>query len=91
MTTHNKITLWDDSTLLSPFGIHSGTDITIQNLDGVNPVYLGGPGVSSNNFGYRLAAGAAVSFELPGNDAIYAYSDYQVEVAVLMTGLEVGN
>ena len=91
MTIHSKLTVWDDATRLSPSGIHSGVDITIQNLDGSNPVYLGGANVNDNNFGYRLAAGAAISFELPGKDAIYAYSNYQVDVAVLMTNLEVGN
>ncbi|MEY4331445.1 MAG: hypothetical protein RLZZ196_183 [Bacteroidota bacterium] len=91
MTRHSKLTIWDDSTRLSPNGLHSGTDITIQNLSDTRYVYLGGSGVSSNDFGYRLSPGAAVSFELPGTDAIYAYSDYQVDVAVLMTNLEVGS
>lgn len=91
MTTHSKLYIWDASTRLSPAGTHSGVDITIQNLDSVNPIYLGGPEVNSNNFGYRLAAGNAISFELPGQDAIYAYSDYEVETAVLTTGLEFGN
>ena len=90
-TSHNKTYIWDSSVRLSPYGVHSGVDITIQNLDSVNPIYLGGENVNSNSFGYRLAAGTAVSFELPGKDAIYAYSDYEVEIAVLMTGLEVGN
>lgn len=90
-TRHNIVTLWDESTRLSPAGIHSGTDITIQNLDGANPIYLGGSDVNSTIFGYRLAPGSAISFELPGTDAIYGYSDYEINVAVLMTNLEVGN
>jgi hypothetical protein len=91
MTRHSRITVWDNATRLSPNGIHSGVDLTVQNLDGSNYVYLGGEEVNSNNFGYRLAPGAAVSFELPGRDAIYAYSDNEIDVAVLMTGLEAGN
>lgn len=91
MVNHSKLSIWDDATRLSPFGIHSGVDITIQNLDTTHPIYIGGQSVTSNNFGYKLAAGSAISFELPGNDALYAYSDNQVEVAVLMTSLEVGN
>lgn len=90
-TRHNKVYVWDESTRLSPYGTHSGTDITIQNLDSSNYVYLGGSGVDSNNFGFRLSPGSAISFELPGTDAIYAYSDYEIEVAVLMTNLEVGS
>lgn len=91
MTTHSKITLWDDSTRLSPAGTHSGVDITIQNLDGSRYVFIGGQGVNSNSFGYRLAPGAAISLELSGQDSLYGYSDYQVDVAVLMTSLEVGS
>lgn len=91
MTTHSNPYIWDQSTLISPFGTHSGVDITIQNLDGSNPIYIGGPGVDSNNFGYRLAAGAAISFELSGQDALYAYSDYEIQIAVLTTSLEIGS
>lgn len=91
MTTHSKFYVWDEATRLSPRGTHSGVDITIQNLDSSNPIYLGGENVNSSDFGYRLSAGSAWSIELPGTDAIYAYSDNEVEVAVLMTGLEAGN
>ena len=90
-TRHNKTYIWDTAVRLSPYGVHSGTDITIQNLDGSNPIYLGGEGVTSSNFGYRLAPGNAISFELPGSDSIYAYSDYEIEIAVLMTSLEAGS
>ena len=91
MANHVKLYVWDGATRLSPNGIHSGVDITIQNLDSIHPIYIGGQGVSSNDFGYKLAAGNAISFELPGNDSLYAYADNEVEVAVLSTGLEVGN
>ncbi len=91
MTTHSKITLWDDSTRLSPHGTHSGVDITIQNLDASHNVFIGGANVNSNNFGYRLSPGAAISLELSGQDALYGYSDYQVSVAILITSLEAGS
>jgi hypothetical protein len=90
-TRHSRITIWDEDIRISPYGVHSGTDITVQNLDGSNYAYLGGPGVNSNNFGYRLAPGAAISFELPGKDTLYAYSDNEIDIAVLMTGLESGS
>ena len=64
-------------------------DITIQNLHESGYVYLGGEGVDSEDFGYRLAPGAAWSVELPGRDAIYAITDTSsVSIAVLKTGLE---
>jgi hypothetical protein len=93
MTTHLTTSLSSSSaTLVSPLGIHSGVDITIQNLSSEAYVYIGGQGVTSSNFGYRIAPAAAVSFELPGKDALYAVtSSNGSQVAILRTGLEVGN
>jgi len=93
MTQHIKITLSDSAaTALTPSGTHSGMDITIQNLDSSAYVYVGGEGVTTSSFGYRLSPGAAISFELPGKDALYAISDTdESEIAVLKTRLESGN
>ena len=92
MTTHSLVTLNSSATLVSPLGIHSGVDITIQNLSSEAYVYLGGEGVTSSSFGYRIPPDSAVSFELPGKDALYAVtSSNGSQVAVLKTGLEVGN
>ena len=76
----------------SPAGSHSGMDITIQNIDSSAYVFIGGIGVNSEDFGYRLAPGSAWSVELPGKDALYAISDINGSlVALLKTGLESGN
>ena len=93
MTTHLTTTLSSSTaTLVSPLGIHSGVDITIQNLDSEAYVYIGGEGVNLQDFGYRIAPATAVSFELPGKDALYAVtSSNGSQVAILKTGLEVGN
>jgi hypothetical protein len=81
-----------DSLRVSPDGVHSGTDVTIQNLDNSEYIYIGGVTVDSENFGYRLAPGAAISFELSGRDALYAISTANgVAAAVLYTSLEVGS
>lgn len=78
-----------EATRLTPVGSHSGMDITVQNLHESGYVYLGGEGVNSEEFGYRLAPGAAWSIELPGSDALYAIgSTSSIYVAVLQTGLE---
>lgn len=67
-------------------------DITIQNVDSSAYVYIGGEGVTSSNFGFRLNPGAAISFELPGRDFLYAVSDTNgSQIAVLKTNLESGN
>jgi hypothetical protein len=67
-------------------------DITIQNISDENFVYLGGEGVTQENFGYRLNPGSAISFELPGRDALYAIADgEETLVAVIKTNLESGH
>ena len=93
MTTHALTTLSSTTaTRLTPNGLHSGMDITIQNVHESATVYIGGEGVTSSNYGYRLLAGNAISFELPGRDALYAISGTNgTQVAVLKTNLEAGN
>jgi len=93
MTTHATISLSSETaTRLTPLGLHSGMDITIQNLDESAYVYLGGEDVNPENFGYRLSPGLAISFELPGRDAMYAITDVDNSyIATLKTNLESGN
>lgn len=93
MITHSLTTLSSSTaTRLTPAGIHSGMDITIQNVHASAIVYIGGAGVSSSSYGYRLLPGTAISFELPGKDSLYAISGTNgTQVAVMRTGLESGN
>jgi hypothetical protein len=90
---HITVTLSSETaTRLTPPGLHSGMDITIQNFDDAAFVYIGGEDVTTENFGFRLNPGSAISFELPGRDALYAITDTdESQVAVLKTNLEVGN
>jgi hypothetical protein len=90
MTTHILTTLSDTTaTRLTPNGLHGGMDITIQNVDPAATVYIGGDGVTSSSFGYRLTPDQAWSVELPGTDALYAISSVDgTSVAVLQLGLE---
>jgi hypothetical protein len=67
-------------------------DITIQNIHASAYVYLGGEGVTTSSYGYRLNPGTAISFELPGKDAMYAITDTNSsQVAVIKTSLETGH
>lgn len=93
MTSHQIFTLSSsEASRLTPNGIHSGMDITIQNVDSSAYVYIGGEGVTSSDFGFRVNPGAAISFELPGRDSLYAISDTnESQIAVLKTNLESGN
>lgn len=93
MTTHNLYNLSDtETTKLTPNGMHSGMDITLQNVNASGYIYLGGEDVSSTDYGYRIAPDTAISFELPGQDDLYVIAENnEANLAVIITGLEVGN
>lgn len=93
MTTHALTTLSNSTaTRLTPAVLHSGMDITIQNVDSSAYVYLGGEGVTSSNYGYRIAPGHAISWELQGRDGLFAITDINnSKIAVMKTNLESGN
>jgi len=93
MTTHALVTLSNTAdTLVTTPGIHSGADVTIQNVDDTAVVYIGGDGVTSTDYGFKLTPGAAWSVELASEDHIYAISDTDAtKVAVLAVGLESKN
>jgi hypothetical protein len=67
-------------------------DITIQNINASGVVYVGGDDtVSSSSFGFRLSADHAISFELPGKDALYVIAENNgAQIAVIKTNLESG-
>ena len=90
MTLHALTTLSNsEATRLTPLGMHSGMDITIQNVDPSAYVYIGGENVNSEDFGYRLLPNNALAFELPPLDSIYAISSVNGSViAVMQVGLE---
>jgi molybdopterin biosynthesis enzyme MoaB len=92
MATHSLITLSNSvATRITPNGLHSGMDVTIQNVDDSAYVYIGGTGVTSSDYGYRIAPGHAISFELPGRDNLFAITNTNnSKIAVLKTNLEVG-
>ena len=87
---HALTTLSDTTaTRLTPAGMHSGIDITIQNVSAEGYVYLGSETVTALNYGYRISPNNAISFELPEKDTMYAIaSDDGVQIAVIKTNLE---
>jgi hypothetical protein len=93
MATHSLITLsTSQSTRLTPDGIHSGMDITIQNVNDSGYIYVGSDGVTSTDYGFRILPNHSISFELPGQEALYAISSSSgMKVAVLKTKLEKGS
>ena len=93
MTEHSLISLSHTEALrLTPLGKHSGMDITLQNVNESGYIYIGGEGVSSSNYGFRILSNAAISFELPGGYAIYAIaSAADMKLAKFVIGLETQN
>lgn len=92
MTQHSLTTLSNSTAhRLTPNGLHSGMDITIQNISDTAYVFVGGEGVTHLNYGFRLAPNQAIAFELAGQDALYAISDTNnSKVAIIKVGLESG-
>lgn len=90
MTAHQIYTINStEATRITPNGAHSGMDITIQNLNAAGYIYIGAEGVTVTDFGYRLSPGHAMSFELPGLDALYLIAQFdETKAAVLKTSLE---
>lgn len=92
MTAHNLYTVGTSEIRITPNGIHSGMDITIQNVNSSGYIYVGAEGVSSSNYGYRILPNHAISFELHGNDALYIVaSDPSMYAAVINMNLESGS
>ncbi len=89
-TTHSLVTLSNvTETRLTPPGIHSGMDITIQNVNDTGYIYIGGEGVTSTNYGYRVSPNTAISWELPEKDTLYAIAQTNgLKLAVIKTSLE---
>ena len=89
MTTHAFVTLSDATpTMLSPYGVHSGVNLSVQNVSASGYIYLGGDNVTTSNYGYRISPNSAIAFELDGHDAIYAVSETNgLNAAVITTTL----
>lgn len=76
MTTHETITLATAGTayeIIPELG-GNGKDVTIQNNNVSASVLIGGPGVTTSDYGFKIVPNAAISFELDGTDSIWAVS-----------------
>lgn len=93
MSIHSLLTLSDGTaTRISPPGVHSGTDLTIQNVNDSGYIYIGGEAVSSTDYGYRILPNHAISVELAGKVALYAISSApSMKAAILSVSLESGS
>ncbi len=87
-TFHDLLTLSNTTeTELTPGARHSGLDLTIQNVHATAVVYIGGVGVTTSDYGFKLTPGAGFSIELNPNDRLYAISDTNGSTAALLRAL----
>jgi len=86
MSSHAVYSLSSTSaTKITPNGIHSGLDISIQNVNNEGYVYVGAEGVTTSSYGHRLSPNSAISFELDGHDSLYLISSTNGLNAAVMT------
>lgn len=92
--TQNALTTLSsiEATRLTPPGIHSGMDITLQNVNQSGYIYVGALGVTPDNYGFRILPNHSFSVELNGKDSLYAIASApDMKVAILKTSLEAGS
>lgn len=90
-TVHDTYTLTTSGTAyeIVPALGGNGRDVTIQNNNASAIVYLGGPGVTTSDYGFKLLPNAAIAFELKGTDPIWAVGDTNsATVNILRINLE---
>ena len=75
-TVHETFTLTTSGTAyeIIPALGGNGKDVTIQNNNASASILIGGPGVTTSNYGFKIIPNAAISFELDGTDSIWAVS-----------------
>lgn len=91
MATRHSVVALSTSTpvRVTPFGTHSGVDITIQNINSTGYVYVGGADVSTTDYGFRILPNHSISFEVTGRDQLYLVSSAgSMNAAVIMISLE---
>jgi hypothetical protein len=88
-TIHNLYDLGVNQIAISQPTRSTGRDITIQNVNLDGYIYVGGNGVTSEDYGYRLMPNHAISFELDKQDGLYVVGSREgMKVAVLSINLE---
>ena len=85
-TYHELLTLSDETaTELTPEGrVHSGLDLTIQNVHETATVYIGSETVTALDYGFKLEPGVGFSVELNPRDQLFAISDTDGSTAALL-------
>lgn len=86
MADQSIITLSNTTaTRVTPLGLHSGLDVSIQNINDSGYVYVGNESVTTSSYGFRILPNAAISFELDGVDSLYVIGSANGLSAAVMT------
>ena len=64
--------------------IDTANTISIQNTHATLNAYIGTSAVTTSSYGVRLKSGEAISFDLNGNDQLYAVGDVGTTLAILI-------
>ena len=94
MDQHSLMSISNSAaTRLTPSGTHSGMDITIQNVNASGYIYLGvNDTLDATNYGFRIMPNHSISFELVGDDVLYAFASApDMKAAVIKINLESGS
>lgn len=89
MTTHNLYTISSSTPVNITEGRDRGFDITIQNVNDSGYIFVGGEGVSTSDYGYRIMPNHAWSVEVSEVDDLYLVSSTDgMSAAILRLELE---
>jgi hypothetical protein len=89
MANHFIVTLSSTTpTRLSPQATHSGVEVILQNISTNGYVYVGGPDVSSTNYGFRVDEDSAFGGNVPSKEEMWAIAETNgTVIAVYTSGL----
>lgn len=85
-TVHETFTLTTSGTAyeIIPALGGNGKDVTIQNNNASASILIGGPGVTTTDFGFKLVPGAAISFNLDPKENVWAVSSTSAATVNIM-------
>lgn len=86
---HERVSVGTTATLVGDAGRdRDGFTVMIQNPAGGASVFLGGPGVTTTDYGYEVVAGGDVGVELLKGETLYAVvATGTITVNVLKVGV----
>lgn len=83
---HARVTVGDTATVVSRSdNDRDGHSVTVQNPLGNGTVYLGGAGVTVDDYGHALDAGSTISLDLVRDEVLYGVAALDQIVNVLKT------